>query len=266
VWQVLYEECKDDGFEVIAVALDTGGRSATEPSIRCRDLAERPAAMAPLMGWTDDLWQRMAPPQYPCLIDEEHALADLYGIVNVPLAVWVDEDGRIVRPAEPAGASDNFRRMDPATFSIPADEIQRLASNRRIYWDAIRDWVRKGRSSEFALSADQVRARLHRPSADEVRAAAHARIARIVLNQGHHEAAKRHLREAARLAPERWNYRRQSMVLDSELIGELNTAPEYFEAIDRLGTNPYYATIDIPGIRQDPLAKPAGDSPSGPET
>jgi hypothetical protein len=265
VWQVLYDELKDEGLEIIAVALDTGGRPAVEPSIRCDDLAERPAVMAPLMGWSDELWKRMAAPQYVCLIDEEHVLADLYGIVNVPLAVWIDEQGRIVRPAEPAGASDNFRHMDQTTFSIPDEEVQRLSENRRIYWDAIRDWVRNGADSEFSLSPEEVSARRHRPGADEVRAAAHARIARLVLAEGDNESAKRHLREAVRLAPDHWNYRRQSMVLDPELIGELNTAPEYFEAIDRLGTSAYYDTIDMPGIRQDPLVDVSTAAPRSPD-
>jgi len=262
VWQVLYEELKDQGLEIIAVALDTGGKAAVEASIRAEDLDERPDVLATLMGWSQEQWTRKAPPRFTCLIDEEHLIADLYGMTNVPLAVWIDEEGRIVRPTEPAGATDNFRQLDPETFALPDDEVERLQTNRRLYWDAIRDWVAKGENSEFALSPDEVRAKLRRPSEQDVRAAAHARVGRHLFGQGDHEAAKRHFQETVRLCPQKWNYRRQSMVLDPELVGELNTAQGFYDATAALGDQAYYDTIDIPGIRQDPLVNaPPGAPP-----
>jgi hypothetical protein len=55
--------------------------------------------------------------------------------VNVPTAVWIDETGRIVRPAEPAGAADGFRTMNPTTYEMPeeaaADNKRRRADLRR---------------------------------------------------------------------------------------------------------------------------------------
>ena len=65
-------------------------------------------------------WIDAAKPTYPTLIDREHRLAELYGIVNVPQAVWIDEAGRIVRPAESAGAYEGFRQMNRATREIKA--------------------------------------------------------------------------------------------------------------------------------------------------
>src|SRR5260370_1003894 len=64
-------------------------------------------------------WIEAAQPTYPTLIDREHRLAELYGIINVPQAGWIDEAGRIVRPAEPAGAHEGFRKMNPATREMP---------------------------------------------------------------------------------------------------------------------------------------------------
>ena len=72
-------------------------------------------------------WIEAAKPTYPTLIDREHRLAELYGIVNVPQAVWIDEAGRIVRPAEPAGAYEGFRKMNRATREMPED-VARLTA------------------------------------------------------------------------------------------------------------------------------------------
>src|SRR5215467_14622185 len=72
-------------------------------------------------------WIEAAKPTYPTLIDREHRLADLYGVVNVPQAVWIDEAGRIVRPAEAAGAYEGFRRMNRTTREMPEDAAQLTA-------------------------------------------------------------------------------------------------------------------------------------------
>ena len=263
MWQVLFEELTGQNFEIVAVALDAGGRAAVEASIRCDDLAQRPEVLRTLMGWSEEVWRKAAPPTYTCLIDEEHHVADLYGIKNVPEAVWIDEEGRIVRPAEPAGFGDNFRQMDPETFGLPEDEIRRRDGNRRLYWEAVRDWVHNGSESRFALSPQEVRAKLRRPAEADVRAAAHARIGRLLFDRGDNNAARRHFEDAVRICPEKWNYRRQSMVLDAELIGELNTQPGFYEATAALGGDAYYDAIDIPGIQQDPLISgPTGAPPA----
>ena len=251
MWQVIYEELKDQNFEMIAVALDTGGKAAVEASIRPTDLAERPEAVRRLTGWGEAEWRRMAPPTYPCLIDEEHLVADLYGMVNVPSAVWIDEQGRLVRPTEIAGFGDDWRHgMDRQTFELPRDDAQSQETARRTYVDALRDWVRKGDESEFALSPDEVRRRMRLPDETDVRAATHARLGRHLYREGHVEAAKRHFWEATRLGPEKWNYRRQAMVLDPELVGGLNVAPAFWEAIDALGETPFYPPADLPGMPQ----------------
>ena len=106
MWQAIYEDLKGEGVEILAVALDTAGKDAVEAKIRAADISERPEIFGKLMNWPEELWKRQAPPTYTCLIDEEHVLAELYGMVNVPEAVWIDEEGRIVRPAESAGAFD----------------------------------------------------------------------------------------------------------------------------------------------------------------
>jgi glutathione peroxidase-family protein len=253
VWEVLYRELRDDGFEIVAVALDTGGAPAVEPHIRCEDLSETSDALRSVMGWSEDLWRERSAPTYTCLVDQEHLVADLYGMNNVPVAVWINEEGRIVRPAEPAGATDNHRQLDPQTFELPDSEVERLASNRRRYWDAVRDWVRHGDASKFALSPEEVRATIKRPDANDVTAAVHARVGRYLFDRGDTDSAKAHLREAVKLCPAKWNYRRQSMVLDPEMVGELNAGSDFFEAVAALGSQPYYDKLAMEGIQNDPL-------------
>ena len=41
-------------------------------------------------------WIEAAAPSYPALIDRNHRVAELYNMVNVPQAVWIDETGTIV--------------------------------------------------------------------------------------------------------------------------------------------------------------------------
>lgn len=240
---------------IIAVALDTGGRQAVEPHVALSDddLAARRelTQLASMMGWSAELWARIAAPTYPVLIDEEHRVADLFGMTNVPQAVWIDEAGRIVRPAETAGFGDNHKNMDRETFTVPEEDLQRLAANRLHYMNAIRDWVRDGADSVYALDPDEVRRRTRRPEERDVHAAVHARLGRLLFGEGHHDAAKHYFREATALCPEKWNYRRQAMVLEPELVGQLNTSPEFFEAQDALGDAPYQTPIEMPGIIPD---------------
>lgn len=245
MWQAVYEELKGEGLEIIAVAFDTAGKAAVEARIRAADCAERPAVLARLMGWSPDLWARQAPPTYPCLIDEAHVVAELYGMVNVPQGVWIDESGHIVRPAESAGSSDMVRSMDRATFEIPDADAERGMAIRNIYIDALRDWVRNGASSPYALPPSEVRKRMRGPSEADVLAATHVRLARHLYVGGALDRAKHHFAAAVRLCPEKWNYRRNANMLDPQSVGELNAGPEFWAAVDALGDTPYYPPADF---------------------
>jgi hypothetical protein len=78
-------------------------------------------------------WIRAAQPTHPSLIDAHYDLATRYHLVNVPSAVWIDESGRIVRPAEVAFADNRF--------------IAYTKFDMTRYLDAIRDWVDRGEAS-----------------------------------------------------------------------------------------------------------------------
>ena len=184
-------------------------------------------------------WIRAASPTYPCLIDERHTVAELYGMVNVPMAVWIDESGTIVRPAEIAGASEVFRtELDRDTFDrseLGLAETQRV---RDVYSEAVRAWVLAGR---HALPAEEARRRLRLSSPADALAAAHARLGELLWEAGAAEAARRHYAEASRLVPESWCYRRQGWNLEEK--PELADS-RFWAAVDAIGPGAFYPEPD----------------------
>ena len=248
VWETVYGELKDKNFEMISIALDTAGSAAVLSRIRPQALDQLPAEIQRLRGWSDDRWTAKQAPSHPCLIDEEHELSTTYGMSNVPMAVWIDEQGRMVRPPEPAGVSDHFRSMDPETFKIPDNHADALVENRDRYVDALKDWVANGATSVHALPPEEVARRLHPRRPEELKAALHVRIGHHLFESGDVEGAKAHVQTASELCPEKWNYRRQAMVLDPESVGALNVSPGFWKAMDDLGNNTFYADIDMPGM------------------
>ena len=81
-WQALYEELQDKNFHIVAVAEDTAGEAAAGE------------------------WYDKAKATYTTLIDRDHVVSSLYHMVNVPTGVWIDEQGKIVRPSEVAYSRD----------------------------------------------------------------------------------------------------------------------------------------------------------------
>ena len=219
-WQALYAKLKHAGFMVVAVAMESRGAEQARP------------------------WIEQAKAEYWCLVDRDHRVAELYGMVNVPQSVWIDEAGRIVRPTETAGSTDHFRRMDLATRTLqPADQAARLAA-RQVYYDAIRDWVRSGK---HALDRERARAKLPRVTPEIALAHAHFRLGTYLRRHGELAAADRHLAEASRLHPESWNMWRQAA--DLEEVGRASS-PEFWARVKALGDRPYYAPPEIPGFPQ----------------
>jgi hypothetical protein len=202
VWQALRDELAPKGFELVTVGLDTLGGDG------CRRFIEA------------------ANPKHPSLIDQYHVLADLFGVINIPSSVWINEQGVIVRPAEaaPAPPSDNRApRIDmpqeiPQRFAEMMGEAMKIPNHAKDYHAALQDWVEKGSKSRFALSPDEVIARSRPRDSDRARGHAHFALASELELMGAHEAAIKHFREAHRLVPESWTFRRQAWSL--EQVGE----------------------------------------------
>jgi hypothetical protein len=192
------------------------------------------------MSWSDEDWDGAAAPTYPCLIDEKHTVADLYNMKNVPMAVWIDEEGRIVRPAEPAGATDGFRSMDRETFTIPPEIVAAGRASRSRYVAALRDWIEHGSQSRYALSEDVARDRVTGPSASDALAAATFKLGQYLHEHGKPELAKPWFDEATRLSPDRWTYFRQALQLEE--IGKAS-GPEFQAKLRALGDKRYYEEI-----------------------
>lgn len=210
VWQALYEELKDKGFMVVAVAQESRGAAHARP------------------------WIEQANSSYWQLIDTDHRLEDLYNLVNVPQAIWIDEQGRIVRPPETAGSTDHFRRMDLETRTMtPEDQAERLAA-RQAYLAAVRAWVTTG---AHALPPDEARTGLPKVTPEIAEARARFRLGLWLRANGRAAEGDLQMAEASRLHPESWSLWRQAADLDQ--VGKAS-GPEFWERVRALGDRPYY--------------------------
>jgi hypothetical protein len=205
VWQALRDELHPEGFELVTVGLDTLGAEGCRPFIEA------------------------AQPKHPSLIDAHHVMAELFGVINIPQSVWIDENGMIVRPAETAPAPPGPPRQPrippagelPERFVAIMQEAIKIPNDAEAYHAALRDWVAHGAASRYALSPDDVIARSRPRNASVARGHAHFELAAELERRGHHAAAVRHFREAHRLVPDSWTFRRQAWSLEHGVDGPL---------------------------------------------
>lgn len=169
-------------------------------------------------------WIDAAKPEYTVLVDTQHLVTRLYDMVNVPTAVWINEQGRIVRPNEAAYVDDRYKGM----HRLDATE----------YLSAIRDWAANGDKSQFALSEAEIRASLTPQKPEWALAAAEFALAEYLYRNGQGPASIRHYKEAQRLNPDSWNYKRQAWAL-SDAEREYGTS--FMKEVQKLNGKPYYA-------------------------
>ncbi len=162
-----------------------------------------------------------ARPEHPSLIDVAHLVDERFGVVNIPNSVWIDEAGTIVRPAEPAWPDVPEVAERPAAAEQAPGRLGemmatagQIVTERAEYLGALRDWVERGAKSEFALSPDEVIARSGRRGVEEATAAAEFELAQHLYREGDLKSARPHFREAHRLQPENWTYKRQAWSLE----------------------------------------------------
>ena len=199
MWQALHEELGGLGLTVITIALD-----------------EDPEAARP--------WIEAASPTHPSLVDTQWRFADLYGVVNVPTVVWVDERGHIVRPNDTVYVTDAYVQVHGIR---PEPHLER-----------IRRWVRDGTG---ALDDEEVR-RLSAPPDDTHQLArAHFGLGQWLHRNGWGDRAEHHFTRAGELAPHDFTIRRGSM----RMRGQDPAGPEFRAMVaDWVGQGrPYYETL-----------------------
>jgi hypothetical protein len=226
VWQELRTELRPHGLEIVTVALDARGTLAAGP------------------------WIAKAAPEHPSLIDEAHVVDALFGVVNVPSGMWIDEDGMIVRPPEPA----HPRRPAFLDRAVPPDAspaererielVKALRVDADRYVAALRDWVSNGSESPYALAPEEVVRRSRPRPIEEATAAAHFSLGQALHARGAQESATLHFREAHRLQPTNWTYRRDAWSLagaDREKVYQTSWVDE----VKREGIENYYPPLDL---------------------
>jgi hypothetical protein len=185
----------------VTVALDAGGVDAARPFIEA------------------------AQPSHPSLIDATHVCDELFGFVNVPNAVWIDEQGTIVRPAHAA----HIRRSRLRDMEVPEGlglvgevltEAKKIRTDPDAYRAAIGDWVEHGAESAFAMAPDEVLARSRPRPRDHAEAAAAFELAQHLWRAGDRDAAVTWFRRAHELHPENWTYKRQAWTFATTPEGE----------------------------------------------
>ncbi len=135
------------------------------------------------------------------------------------MAVWIDENGVIVRPAEqasierspardmqiPEGIPDRLKRMMSEVKAIPDDSKE--------YRAALIDWVRNGAASPYAMSPDAVVEASRPMSHDAALATACFSMGEHLHRSFGHDAAVPYWRRAHALDPDNWTYKRQAWTL-----------------------------------------------------
>ena len=227
MWQSLRAELSPLGLEIVTVALDMDAEAA------------RP-------------WIAKAHPEHPSLIDQAHRVDELFGIVNVPSGVWINEEGIIVRPPETAYPRRPPSRDRPIPANATPEQIARstavkaLRIDSETYIAALRDWVRHGAASRFALSPDDVLRRSQPRPIAEATAAAHFELGQHLHHLGRVDDAIPHFRAAHRLQPANWTYKRQAWSLVAPTQGP-NAVYEgdWLADVQKIGAENYYPPLDM---------------------
>lgn len=228
MWQALRSELHPLGLEVVTVALDTGGIDAARP------------------------WIERAKAEHPSLIDQAHVMDALFGIVNVPSALWIDESGMLVRPPEtafPRRPSFLDRAIPPDATALQVEQttaVQSLRIEAEKYVAALRDWIMVGERSRFALSPDEVIRRSRPCPPETAAAAAHFALAQHLYRTAQIGAAIEHFRAAYHLQPDNWTYKRQAWNLLPAGQNPLEIyGGDWLTDVKKIGAENYYPALDL---------------------
>jgi hypothetical protein len=195
VWQALRAELHPLGIEIVTVGIDAAGPEACRPFIEA------------------------AEPTHPSLVDTTHRMSELFGVINIPNGVWIDEQGMITRPVEqasprPPSDASPFQPMEglPDHMNEVLDEASRIKVDGR-YVEMLRDWAEHGAASRYALSPDEVVERSRPRDRANAEGQANLELGAALWARGDQQGAERHWREAHRLDPMNFTAKRQAWSL-----------------------------------------------------
>jgi hypothetical protein len=225
----LHEELSPAGVDVVTVALDTDVEAA------------RP-------------FHEASRSTHPSLVDPAHVMVEFFGMTNAPFAIWIDEDGTIVRPAEVAFAPRQPRDegQDQSSLIAQLPERQRKIIGEMTtnigdtdrYAAAVRDWADNGGESRYVLSESEVIER-SRPRPPEFGlAAAHFELGQHLYRVGFPRDAVPHFQEAHRLDPTNWSYHREALSLVDPTWGRVYER-DMLSEVENVGAETFYPPLDI---------------------
>lgn len=208
LWSELRDRLYPKGLEIVTIAMDTAGADAARE------------------------WIELANPNHPALIDQAHIMGELFGVVNVPNGIWIDENGMIVRPPEPSWPGktpvtemelDDIEKWESVKELTPAHaqilkEVKKMRFETELYLEMLEDWAEHGADSRFVLSEEEVITRSQPRPHSVAEAAARYELGQHLHLDGKHEAAIPHWREAHRLQPNNWTYKRQAWSFEDPTV------------------------------------------------
>ena len=191
------------------------------------------------------LWVDEASPTFVTLIDKNHQLSSLYNMVNVPQAVWIDEDGKIVRPTESGGSIDILREFDTEIMSFKPEAMERAAAAKATYTAAVKDWAINGKESPYAFDPDAARGLVEPMTNNMAMAHTKFQLGQYLLKNGRGDEADGLFAECRDLHPYSWNIFRQTTEKTDTGIA---AGEDFWGKVTSLGDKEYYKTVDMPGM------------------
>ncbi len=107
----------------------------------------------------------------------------------------------------------------------------------------MRDWARNGEKSVYLVDKDKLRSRLKAQTPQRALADAEFALGEYLFKAGKGADAIPHFKEAQRLAPDNWNYKRQAWALAD---AQKDYGTTFTKEVGKLNGKPYYEPRTLP--------------------
>jgi hypothetical protein len=125
-------------------------------------------------------------------------------------------------------------------------EVRKIRIQPEKYVAALRDWVANGSGSRYALSEEEVIRRSRGRPVQASMAAAHFELGQHLHRSGHQRDAVPHFREAHRLQPDNWTYRRQAWSMIDPRQGPTEEYDgDWLSDVRAIGAENYYPALEM---------------------